>query len=323
LGRGSTFWFTAVFERYGAIEDVEPEVALEAQQSGSGDFRGMRILVGASSGAEEMWKTLETLSCSTGAISSARAIVTELRRAAQSGTPYHAALLDLEMPGFDTSLGIEVAEDADVFNTALIAMTSEPNPAVDAALRERGFRTCMEKPVRRADLHRALSDVWQAETAESGAAAYPAGFDKPILPRIDDEAEERQPRVLLAEDNLVNQTIVLRLLEKASLKADVVANGFQAVSAASRTAYDLILMDCQMPEMDGFEATAEIRRMEGDRRHTTICALTAHAMAGDRDRCLQAGMDDYISKPLTIGVLHKKIAYWIYSKQRHSEGQPA
>jgi len=75
-----------------------------------------------------------------------------------------------------------------------------------------------------------------------------------------------------------------------------------------------------MPEMDGFEATAEIRRMEGDRRHTTICALTAHAMAGDRERCLQAGMDDYISKPLTIGVLHKKIAYWIYSKQKHGEG---
>ena len=124
--------------------------------------------------------------------------------------------------------------------------------------------------------------------------------------------------MLVAEDNAVNQIIVVRLLEKAGLTADVVSNGSQAVAANSKTAYDLILMDCQMPEMDGFEATAEIRRLEGNRRHTTICALTAHAMAGDRERCLAAGMDDYISKPLTAGVLHQKIAHWIYSKQKNA-----
>ena len=104
----------------------------------------------------------------------------------------------------------------------------------------------------------------------------------------------------MAEDNPVNQKIVVRLLEKAGLQADVVSNGTEAVAANARTVYDLILMDCQMPEMDGFEATAEIRRIEGNLKHTTICALTAHAMAGDRERCLEAGMDGYISKPILI-----------------------
>jgi CheY-like chemotaxis protein len=131
---------------------------------------------------------------------------------------------------------------------------------------------------------------------------------------------EEPPRVLLAEDNLVNQKLVLRLLEKVGLKADVVANGSQAVAAIGKATYDLILMDCQMPEMDGFEATAEIRRLEGNARHTTICALTAHAMAGDRERCIDAGMDDYISKPLTVGVLNNKIAHWIHPKRTPSNG---
>ena len=152
-----------------------------------------------------------------------------------------------------------------------------------------------------AELHWALLTIRQREAA-SGVPVKQA-------------PEERQPRVLLAEDNPVNQKFVLRLLEKAGLRTDVVANGSQAVAAIGKATYDLILMDCQMPEMDGFEATAEIRRLEGNARHTTICALTAHAMAGDRERCIDAGMDDYISKPLTVAVLHSKIDHWIYSRQ--------
>src|SRR5262249_26788420 len=157
-------------------------------------------------------------------------------------------------------------------------------------------------------------EIWNTATAPASGPAEGA-IERVSAPAAQ-TSDEHQPRVLVAEDNPVNQIIVVRLLEKAGLKADVVANGSQAVAANTTTAYDLILMDCQMPEMDGFEATAEIRRMEGDQRHTTICALTAHAMAGDRERCLEAGMDDYISKPLTAGVLHNKIAHWIYSKRK-------
>jgi PAS domain S-box-containing protein len=290
---------------------------------------GMKVLVVASASARPaIRESLQSWGCSTDEMSGAAWIVPELRLAAQGGIPFHAAILDLEVPDLDASIGIEIAADKTVFNTALIAMATNPKPADDARLREKGFRACLSKPAIAGQLHRALVNVWRPEeedapvvakqqVAEAPPPASAPAAPPPIRvesPKLVETAGKRSPRVLVAEDNLVNQKLVLRLLEKAGLKADVVANGSQAVAAIGKTAYDLILMDCQMPEMDGFEATAEIRRLEGSARHTTICALTAHAMAGDRERCLDAGMDDYISKPLTIGVLHKKIAHWIQSQ---------
>lgn len=117
-------------------------------------------------------------------------------------------------------------------------------------------------------------------------------------------------RALLAEDNLINQKLATRLLEKLGCCVDVAVNGVQAARLSASNVYDVIFMDCQMPEMDGFEATAEIRRREGDSRRTPIVAMTAYAMSGDRQRCLRAGMDDYVSKPIRPGLLEQALYTW-------------
>jgi PAS domain S-box-containing protein len=292
-GRGSTFWFSAVFEH----EPVEaPAVAQHAASiealfdPGPGvRLDGMRVLVVSSASAKpvNLQESLKSWGCETEQLSGPAWILPALRRAVLAGAPFDVVLLDIDIPNLKLSISREIAADPLVFDTNLIALTSHDDRA------------------RGPELHQALARIRNPQTASTAEPAVPAK-PAPVKP---------QARVLLAEDNPVNQKLVLRLLEKAGLKTDVVENGSQAVAAIRKAEYDLIFMDCQMPEMDGFEATAEIRRLEGSSRHTTICALTAHAMAGDRERCIDAGMDDYISKPLTVGILHNKIEHWIYSKQ--------
>jgi two-component system sensor histidine kinase/response regulator len=130
----------------------------------------------------------------------------------------------------------------------------------------------------------------------------PTGHD----PRV------KQRLILLAEDHPLNQKVALLLLDKMGFEAHVVANGANAVEAAKKNRYDAILMDCHMPELDGFDATREIRKFEeGSGKHVPIIAVTALAMAGDRERCLAAGMDDYITKPIDKELLHQKLVYWM------------
>ena len=151
-----------------------------------------------------------------------------------------------------------------------------------------------------------------AAPSTSPLAAASAVVPEPPKPTETPASHAVEARILLAEDNLVNQKIALRLLEKAGLSADLAKNGREAVDAVRKSNYDLILMDCQMPEMDGFEATSAIRKLEeATRRHTPIVALTANAMTGDRERCLDCGMDDYVSKPFDVKALQRLITQWL------------
>jgi CheY-like chemotaxis protein len=122
-------------------------------------------------------------------------------------------------------------------------------------------------------------------------------------------------RVLVAEDNVVNQKVAVRMLERLGLRADVAANGREAMRMFELLPYDLVFMDCQMPEMDGYEATQEIRRREGPGRHVAIIAMTADAMAGCRERCLEAGMDDFVGKPVAMEALFEAIRSWTPVKE--------
>ncbi|MEW6208114.1 MAG: response regulator [Acidobacteriota bacterium] len=130
------------------------------------------------------------------------------------------------------------------------------------------------------------------------------------------ERPQTRGRALVVEDNPINQRVIVQMIEKRGFKSDVASNGLEAVEMLSRAAYDLVLMDCQMPVMDGYEATSQIRQMEGSSRHTPIIAVTANAMVGDREKCLSAGMDDYLSKPVKIEALEEMLNRWCADEQK-------
>src|SRR5438067_398970 len=194
------------------------------------------------------------------------------------------------MPDMDgVELTRRIRADAALAGVAVILLTAFGMREDAERAREAGVLRCLTKPVRASLLHDALHAALGRE-ADLPAAHAPAGrVVEPLRPGI---------RVLLAEDNPVNQDVASRQLARLGIEAHVAGNGREAVEALARASYDVVLMDCYMPEMDGFAATAEIRRREtGIGRHTPIVAMTASALAGDRERCLRAGMDDYVSKP--------------------------
>jgi CheY-like chemotaxis protein len=236
-----------------------------------------------------------------------------LHRTLEAGEPFHFAILDMQMPG---KSGLEVAEtvhaDPNLAWTKMVILTSVGQTISRSRLDAAGVGACLTKPARQGQLHDALTDLF-------GGIAPPVAEEKPVASETPAPAPvapaEVRLRILVAEDNLVNQHVARLQLEKFGYTAEMVASGQEAIDAVARDTYDVVLMDCQMPDLDGYEATRRIREMETKRRaagaifqSVRIIAMTANAMSGDRETCLAAGMEDYISKPVRTADLAAALA---------------
>jgi CheY-like chemotaxis protein/HPt (histidine-containing phosphotransfer) domain-containing protein len=228
-----------------------------------------------------------------------------LRCEAAAGFPYEVVLLDLQMPDIDGLMLAEtIQKDPVLAGTRLILLTSIGQHYSADHLRRFGIAASLIKPVKQSDLFRCLLRVMSGE--KPAVAGHAAREWRPVQKAgsVPSSKESIKPlRILLAEDNPVNQRVALRQLQKLGYTADGVANGLEVLEALRRIPYNVILMDCQMPEMDGYEAARRIRQQGNFPElgwHIQIIAMTANAMQGDRERCLEAGMDDYISKPVRI-----------------------
>jgi len=287
LGRGSTFHFEI---RLGLDADGDiPTTTIDAAA-----VRGVRCLVVDDNATNRLVlvELLRSWEMDATAVGGGDEALSVLHAAARSGGPFAVAILDGQMPGMDgVTLAGRVRGDVDLQATALILLTSSDQPGDAARCREIGVAAYLTKPV---------VVPWDLLRCIRGALAGNGGPE-----RIRAVAKERSTpeaaglRILVADDNAVNCTVVKHLLEKLGHVVLAVADGQQVLDALERDRFDLVLMDLQMPEMDGLEATRAIRTAESDSgRHLPIIALTAHAMKGDRERCLAAGMDGYVSKPV-------------------------
>jgi CheY-like chemotaxis protein len=229
-----------------------------------------------------------------------RAALVELTQAAADGEPFPLVLLDGHMPEMDGfTLAARIQQSPELADTTVLMLTSAGHPEDIASCRELGISAYLLKPVKQSEL---LSAV-QAALGRSWQGESPAPAPLPSPPT------GRPLHILLAEDNLINQKLAVRLLEKEGHTVVVAGNGREALDQLESQPFDLVLMDVEMPELDGLTATALIRQKEqGTGRHLPIIAMTAHALKGDRERCLAAGMDSYIPKPVRPRELFEAIA---------------
>jgi len=307
LGKGTTFWFTAKFEKQKG-PSTPPRMLKR-------DLSEIRVLIvdDNATNRQIFCQQISSWRMQREAVASGKEALEILHRAVDEGNPFGIALLDVQMPEMDgIMLSRAIKADPLIADVQLIILTSSGHVHDNAELKAAGVQAFLVKPVKQSHLYTALVNVVNGGTSEddededSGLKIKTLGLSP--LPKA---------RILVAEDNRVNQKVALGILSKIGCNADVVANGFEVLSALQRIHYDVIFMDCQMPDMDGYEATQAIRRIESDtskkcpwKSPVHIVAMTANAMQGDREKCLAVGMNDYISKPIRVSELHGALTRW-------------
>jgi light-regulated signal transduction histidine kinase (bacteriophytochrome)/CheY-like chemotaxis protein len=308
-GRGSTFWFTVEFEK----EEDARQVALSARRT---RIRGLQAIIVDDNATNRkiLHQQLASWGMHVGSAEGGLHALEELRSAVERGEPYHVAVLDLQMPGMD---GLELAQqiktDPKLTSIRLLLLTSLSQYNVVEDTYRAGVEAVLTKPVRQAQLFNCLTTVLGLSGGSLSASSTPAESSGENTGK---DAYECQAHVLLAEDNAANRDVTAMMLEKLGYRVDAVEDGVEAVEALSRiSSYAAVLMDVQMPEMDGYKATKEIRRYEGGGRHIPIIAMTGNAMQGDREKALEAGMDDYVSKPVGLNELGEVLGRWVADKE--------
>jgi signal transduction histidine kinase/HPt (histidine-containing phosphotransfer) domain-containing protein len=306
LGCGSTFWFTATFGRPSAAavrDSSRDHLRLER----------VRVLIvdGNATSARVVSDHLQAWRMRCEIVASAAQALDALNRTQAAGDPFEIAIIDLQLPendGFDLARAIKDQPSlAGVRMLGIYALGCRPDQAFTKAA---GIRALLGKPIRQSQLFNTLSTLIELRAGappEPLRGGRPArGIKSVIAPEI-----RQRTRILLVEDNLVNQQVEMRMITRIGYQAERADNGRIALEKLAHANFDIILMDCQMPEVDGYTATREIRRREGAARHTCVIGVTAHALAGDREECLRAGMDDYIAKPVMPEDLAAIIDKWV------------
>jgi signal transduction histidine kinase/CheY-like chemotaxis protein/HPt (histidine-containing phosphotransfer) domain-containing protein len=298
-GAGTEFWFTTRFLK---------QSALESHPALPPDVKGTHVLVvdDNTTNREILRAQLTAWGLRYEEAPDGETALGRLRDAVEANDPYALAILDMQMPNMDgLELGRAIKADAALAGTRLVMLTSMGQREETRFFTDIGFAACLTKPVRQSDLFDCLVDILTGETRRT---ARPIPVRRSIR-----DVQRRNTRVLLAEDNFTNQQVALGILKKMGISADAVANGAEAIESLETIPYDLVLMDVQMPEMDGLEATRRIRNPASKVRNRAIpiIALTAHAMAGDQGKCLEAGMNDYIPKPVDPLDLAEMLEKWL------------
>jgi two-component system sensor histidine kinase/response regulator len=299
LGKGSTFWFTAPFP----LASVAPK-PLHAEAAGL--LRGRRILIVDDNATNRklLEKLLEKYDVVVASVADGIEALKCLLEAAKNETPFDLALLDFQMPLMDGIMLARAIRAQSVFHSLpLILLTSMAERDLPAGAGTLNIYGTLQKPIRHQLLLREIRSALAQEIQPSGLTPGKVRDPSVHAPTIG--------HILLAEDNPVNQKVCCLILKRLGYTCDVAANGLEVLSALGQRPYDAILMDCQMPEMDGLEAARQIRHAENGHARVPIIALTANVMSGEREKCVAAGMDDYLAKPVRPESLQSKLGLWV------------